>query len=266
MKFVKGISLFIIYPLFMLGIGFFAGVEAVCFFYPGSGANQTREAAPMGWADNGEAALAGQEKTGNEEISRTAGPPDGNGGINAAGRNGTGQKEAEGGGVSRQQGSADGEGTVQEASSAFETLSVDTEYVLEETDVLNQSVVVTVWKLPPKYVGMNREQFLVAMESYEAFPPLSERERGFVGLEVLSFSRERVVVQMNYRYLQPGEGFYLAVKDNELVVYQEDMQTVYINTGIMLDSLPDDIQIQIIQMLWMEDEESLYSFLEAYSS
>ena len=53
------------------------------------------------------------------------------------------------------------------------------------------------WKLPDKYVGMNREQFLEAMELYEAFPPLSEMERGFVSLEVLSFSRKRVVVQMN---------------------------------------------------------------------
>ena len=153
-----------------------------------------------------------------------------------------------------------------EVLNASETLSVDTQYVLEETDMVDQSSVETVWRLPAKYVGMNREQFLEAMQLYEAFPPLTEQERGFVSLEVLSFSKERVVVQMNYRYVQPGEGFYLAVKDNEVVVYLEDARTIYIETGIQMDTLPETLQLDIMNMLWMEDEESLYDFLEAYSS
>ncbi len=153
-----------------------------------------------------------------------------------------------------------------EAASSNETLFVDTEYVLEETDMLNHSVVETVSKLPGKYIGMNREQFLVAMEEYETYPPLSELERGFVSLEVLSFSRERVVIQMNYQYVQPSTSFYIAVQDNEVVVLLEDMKTIYINTGILLDSLPEDVQMDVIQMLWIENEESLYNFLENYSS
>jgi len=153
-----------------------------------------------------------------------------------------------------------------EAAAASETLSADTEYVLEETNVLDQSVVQTTWRLPSQYMGMNRKQFLEAMELYEAHPPLSEMERGFVGLEVLSFSRERVVVQMNYRYVQPSASFYLAVYDNEVVVYLEDRKTIYIHTEIPLSSLPEEVQQEIIQMMWMPDEESLYNFLESYSS
>jgi hypothetical protein len=91
-------------------------------------------------------------------------------------------------------------------------------------------------------------------------------ERGFAGLEVLSFSRERVVVRMNYRYVQPGEAFYLAVQDNEVVVYLEDQETLYINTGIMLESLPEELQMEIMQMLYVEGEGDLYDFLESYSS
>lgn len=151
-------------------------------------------------------------------------------------------------------------------ATSSETLCVDTEYVLEEIDVVRETVVETTWKLPDKYVGMNREQFLEAMESYEAVPPLSEVERGFIGLEVLSFSRERVVVKMNYQYLQPTVGFYLAALNNEIVVYLEDKETVYINTGISLEDVPEEIQMQIMEMLWLEDEESLYTFLETYTS
>ena len=104
------------------------------------------------------------------------------------------------------------------------------------------------------------------MDVYEAFPPLSELERGFVGLEVLSFSRERVVVQMNYKYVQPSSSFYLAAYDNKVIVYLEDKRTVYIETEILLDSLPFEIQESIMDMMWMENEEKLYDFLENYSS
>lgn len=147
-----------------------------------------------------------------------------------------------------------------------ETLCADTEYVLKETDILRNTSVETSWQIPHKYIGMTRERFLETMDLYAEHPPLSEIERGFVGLEVLSFSREKVVVRMDYRYLQPGDSFYLAVRDNEVVVYLEDQSTIYINTGIALDSLPEKIQMQIMDMLSVPDEETLYDFLETYSS
>lgn len=147
-----------------------------------------------------------------------------------------------------------------------ETLCADTEYVLKETDILRNTSVETSWQIPHKYIGMTRERFLETMNLYAEHPPLSELERGFVGLEVLSFSREKVVVRMDYRYLQPSDGFYLAVRDNEVVVYLEDRSTIYINTGIALDSLPEKIQMQVMDMLSIPDEKTLYDFLETYSS
>ena len=130
----------------------------------------------------------------------------------------------------------------------------------------NNSVLETEERVPSMYLGMNREQFLLAMEQYAAFPPLSEKERGFVSLEVKSFSTQRVVVQMNYQYVQPSKSFYLAVADNELVVLLEDQKTVYIHTGIRLKDLPENVQHDIINMRFVENEEKLYNFLEAYSS
>lgn len=235
MKFVKGISLFFIYPMVMFGLGFYVGVESMHFFYPGTNPyNETKELPEENWPEQIVDKL-NQENT----------PLDKN--------------------VEKQNTDTEKQVLVEVTVSA-ETLSVDTEYVLEETDIINHSVVETVSKLPGKYVGLNREQFLKCMEEYEMFPPLSELERGFVSLEVLSFSRERVVVQMNYQYVQPGNSFYLAVRDNEVVVYLEDKETIYINTGIALEELPESVQLDIIQMLWIEDEEALYNFLENYSS
>lgn len=249
MKFVKAISFFVIYPAIMLGIGFFAGVRSVHFFYPGEQEVPVREEVDKEWMIAGK--MQSEITESENGISKTTDQADERmGSLDNTGVHG---EEAE-------------NEMLADVSSRSETLCADTKYILEETDLLNKTVVETVWKLPNKYIGMNREAFLEAMEVYEAFPPLTELERGFVNLEVLSFSRERVVVQMNYQYVQPSTSFYLAVCNNEVVVYLEDMETIYINTGIKLETLPENLQLEIIQMLWIADEEELYDFLETYSS
>lgn len=245
MKYVKAIGLFVIYPLIMFGIGVFIGVKTTHFFYPGEQKKTERTIpAPEPAMEPDDYSVAQSVSVEDEEITLLGAA------IGLTDSSDTDNVEV----------------PVAEVASSMETLSVDTRYVLEETDIVSGSVVETVWDLPDKYVGLNREQFLEAMKAYEAFPPLSEMERGFVNLEVLSFSREKVVVQMNYQYIQPSTSFYLAVRDNEVVVYLEDRETIYINTGIAPESLPDKMQAELMQMIWIEDEESLYNFLENYSS
>lgn len=245
MKLLKSISLFVLYPLCMLGLGFYAGVETSRFFYPGE---QEKNQKPL--FDGLPVVTPGPENIPEQDTEPEPVPV-----TDDRLDYGIVMDEEETGGED-----------AEEVLFTAETLCVDTEYVLEETDVLYHTVVETIWRLPDKYVGMNRDQFLQAMDVYEAFPPLSELERGFVGLEVLSFSRERVVVQMNYKYVQPSSSFYLAAYDNKVIVYLEDKRTVYIETEIELDSLPYEIQENIIEMMWIENEEKLYDFLENYSS
>ena len=196
MRFVKSISFFLVYPMLMLMLGFFAGIKAVEFFYPGKTAVQGEMEGSMGWdefletyvvEDGDTDILNGSERTGTAGGQSAEGQP-------------AGSTQAE----TQQEGTSDMLKELISASEdavpvifARETLSADTEYVLKEMDVLRQTEVETSWRLPHKYIGMNREQFMTSIESYGAHPPLSELERGFVGLEVLAFSRERVVVQMN---------------------------------------------------------------------
>ena len=234
MRIVKSISLFFIYPLVMLGVGFYAGVQSTHFFYPDRYQEDRFPADPDGWQTQDMTELLEQEPL---DVPTDYGI--------------AGETEDE---------------KAKEVLANSETLSVDTDYILKETNVLDHTELEIVRRLPQKYVGMNREQFLEVMDIYEAFPPLSEQQRGFVGLEVLSFSRERVVVRMDYRYIQPSTSFYLAAYDNMVWVYLEDKQTVYIETDIRVDMLPEELQRQIIQMKWVKNQEELYNFLENYSS
>lgn len=226
MKVLKGIGLFFVYPLIMLLLGFGGGMYAANFFYPG-GIDMSPEESPEGEERPSLGTVEEELQAGAQETVEDA---------------------------------------ARQASTRSETLSADTEYVLLETDILRGTEVETSWKLPHKYIGMDREKFVAVIENYSDFPPLSELERGFVNAEVVSFARERVVVRMNYQYIQPGTGFYLAVKDNEVVVYLEDQKTVYINTGIPLETLPEQLQMEIIEMRFVEDEKTLYNLLETYSS
>ena len=71
---------------------------------------------------------------------------------------------------------------------------------------------------------------------------------------------------MNYEYLQTVSIFYLEVMNHEIVVFLEDKETVYMNTGIMLDQVTPQIQLEIINMKYIENEQSLYAILESFSS
>jgi hypothetical protein len=242
MKLLKSITLFFIYPVMMLALGFLGGILFLNRFYP-----------PIAQSDLAYKKMPEQELTTQtlvvqaqedpQDADESTAPSDALEGIN-------------------QEPSTEFMGV----SSGEEKLSADTVYILEETDIRNRSVVETTWKIPPKYIGMTRQQFVEAMQEYEDSPPLSELERGFVGLEVVSFSRERVVVQMNYEYIQPTFSFYLKVEDHQVVVYLDDMETIYMDTDIILTELPPTIQQEIIDVKFIENEEALYDFLEMYSS
>ena len=151
-------------------------------------------------------------------------------------------------------------------SSNSERLDADTVYVTIERNMDTGEEVENIGRLPEMYMGMNREQFVQSMEDYEASPPLSELERGFVSLEVQSFAEARVEVLMNYSYVKPGKSFYIVVYDGLVTVLLEDKETIYLQTGMKVPDLPEYMQQELIQGMFVPDEESLYDFLENYTS
>ncbi len=145
-------------------------------------------------------------------------------------------------------------------------LTSDTQYVIIETDLRDGSSVETTWEVPEMYLGMDRDSFVEAMAEYEQSPPLEEQTRGFVSVEVRSFSRKKVVIRKNYFFVEADRHFYLTVQDNYVVVMCEDLQTLYMNTSILLNDLPDRLQTEVLLNKYIETEKELYDFLEAYSS
>jgi len=147
-----------------------------------------------------------------------------------------------------------------------ERIHTKTQYICIERDMLSGEEVVIRTQLPQMYVGLNREQFIDSIKEYEKNPPLGERERGLVSVEVRRFSTEEVEVLMNYKYVKPSESFYIIVFDDEIRVLLDDKQTVYLETGIRVPELPMSLQQEIMQGMFVPSEEALYDFLENYTS
>ncbi len=155
---------------------------------------------------------------------------------------------------------------VVDVSTKEDTINADTRYVILEKDMDTGKIVKTHTKMPEKYLGLTREQLIQQLENYEVNPPLTELERGFVGLELLTFSVNQVEVQMNYQYVKSSGSFYIVAYDNKLVVMLEDRKKVFLSTQIEVNELPYDVQQDVLLGLFIPNEESLYDFLESYTS
>lgn len=241
MKFVKRISLFFIYPLTMFAMGFASNMAIMEFFYPGE------RSGPKGWSY-----------------------------LKAQGDAGTADEPAE------QDFLAIPEGdkllkAVEEASAApprevavsvsdEPVVTANTRYVLEHYDVLSDVSEEAEEVMPDKFIGLSRQKLVDEIEEYNRNPSLTDQEQGFTRMELLSFSSGRVVVRKSYERMDEGAGFFLLNENHFVVVYDQSLSHVYMETDILVEGLPESLQQEILNMKFVEDEKALYQFLESWSS
>lgn len=145
-------------------------------------------------------------------------------------------------------------------------ITADTVYLIEEVNLSDGTVQEKEEEIPVKYIGLDRQELLGELEAYDRNPALSDLKMGFQNIELSSFSRDRVVICKYYRPEPEEKGFYLMVADHFVIVYEKDKKTIHTNTDILLESLSEELQTEIIQGKYIENEQELYNFLESYSS
>ena len=175
------------------------------------------------------------------------------------------QEESEASEIKEQVIDSEEEQVIEAAAAQEPVVTADTKYLLELVDLSKGTVTESEETIPVMYIGLNREELLEALSAYEDNPPLTELEQGFETIELTAFSKDRVAVCKYYKEKAP-QGFYLMVADHFIVVYEEDRSTLYMNTDILLDRLPDSLQREIMEGKFVASEEELYLFLESYSS
>ncbi|MCM1268090.1 MAG: hypothetical protein NC302_09305 [Bacteroidales bacterium] len=229
MKLVKRISLFMAMSAVMLGLGGYGALKAEDYFYPNRDQRLTEVPLPGGYSIS-------VEKT--EEPDKKA------------------EKEPE---------DSVQEQVIEAAVTEEPVVTADTLYLVEHVNLTKGTAVQTQETMPVKYIGLDREALLAELDFYCDNPPLAELEQGFETAELTAFSKERVAVCKYYRDKTPKH-FYLKVADHFIIVCEEDGQTLYMNTDILLERLPDSLQREIMGGKPVASEEELYLFLESYSS
>lgn len=83
---------------------------------------------------------------------------------------------------------------------------------------------------------------------------------------VSAYGTNHVIFRQEKENQESEKGFVLQVEDNYVVVYQEGKEEVYEYTDIPLETLPLQLQSEVLLGKPIENLDSLYSFLENYSS
>ena len=142
-------------------------------------------------------------------------------------------------------------------------ITADTRYIVVDYDIVTETLKQHEEVTPDKYIGLGREKLEEALKEYEESPSLADLENGFESIELLSFSPDKIVVRKNF---EKPAGYFLINENHKVVVYDKSLKHLYMDTGIETKDLPKELQDEIMQMKYIEDEMELYHFLESYSS
>lgn len=145
-------------------------------------------------------------------------------------------------------------------------VTANTHYIIQEYNTITGDTTEEEVAAPDKFIGLSREKLSQEISEYNNNPSLTDLEQGFHYMELVSFSAERVVVRKSYEPAIEEKGFFLLNENHYVVVYNHDLSQIYMNTDILVEELPENLQEEILNMKYVEDEGALYNFLESYSS
>lgn len=231
MKIIRRIGLFCVMAGVMFGAGSYATLKAEQFFYPNKYGQQKEKIQ----TEN----VQSLEDEKSDKVSSQD--------------------------VSYQKQSTDKDQVIETAVEKVPVITADTLYLIEEVNLADGTVQEKEEQVPVKYIGLDRNKLIDELKEYDKNPALSDLKLGFQTIELSSFSKDRVVICKYYK-LEEDSGFYLMVADHFVTVYESDKETVHMNTDILLTSLSESLQEEIIRGKYIEDEQELYNFLESYSS
>ncbi len=142
----------------------------------------------------------------------------------------------------------------------------ETKIVAETYDTMTG--VFTMQEIEPDQtvIGMTREELSAYLAGqFENMPP-SEYEKGLLSNELITFSKDKVILRKTYDSGKLDFLYYIAVKNGEIVVYYNDKETVYEYTGISAITLKEDERLALMEGIKVKTAEELFSLLESYSS
>lgn len=139
-------------------------------------------------------------------------------------------------------------------------------YVIEVYDGTTGVLTMEEGTVPSEIAGKTREELTEYFSQYNEMVQEEGVADGPDRIELVSFSKDKVVVRQTYAGAEEEKGFYLKIDNEEVVIFHNDMVTPYEYTGIQAEILPEDEREKLEKGYFVEDEKELYSVLENLSS
>lgn len=161
-----------------------------------------------------------------------------------------------------------------DVASADIVLKEEAELILETCHEENNFEVETSeFNIPVELIGYTREKVIEYLENNGEFFINDEEE--LINIMLVSFAEDRVVIRKNVResavIIYPnGESerynYYIGFKEDKVVVFKKDKETVFIETGITYDMIDRETRENIDEGVWIENINTLYRYLESITS
>ena len=148
-------------------------------------------------------------------------------------------------------------------------ITANTEYLVCEIQKKTNERIENKEPIPVKFIGLTRTELEEEIHQYNLAPTLTDQEKGFLTASLESFSEDRIIVDKVYdipEIRNQEKYFFLVAENNLVIVLCEDHKTIYLKTDISMDILPEEVQSEILDTKYIENEAELYNFLESYSS
>ena len=135
------------------------------------------------------------------------------------------------------------------------------DYYYPEENRLLQEKISTI----PELLGFREDEVKKYLNEYMNHLSKEEEEQGLCNYEMISYHGQEI--HLRKTYVSPKKNGFIAKSYNGMVVIlKADGKTVYEYTEISVNSLPDQLKEQINIGYVIDNEETLYNFLENYSS
>ncbi len=145
-------------------------------------------------------------------------------------------------------------------------VTVDTDIVIENYYFNEDKTLYEVVDPFSEIVGLDREGVIEYTKTYLDNPSKKDIEAGLYSYELISFSDNKLVLKKSYKPKPIENKYYVTIKDNYVIIYLVDKQTIYEFTSIDVSTLPEDVYNELTEGMYLEEEYDLYNFLETYSS
>lgn len=142
----------------------------------------------------------------------------------------------------------------------------DTTVIIESYDADGDLISREVTNPDAELIGKDRLDTMVYANEYKSKAGEEERMNGLERMVVQAFSSDSVTLVKYYGEPIDEPGYWIAVRDNIVIVYTEDRSEIYEFTNIQLWQLPQEVQYDLVDGIYVNNERELFDFLQTYSS